>query len=114
MLPVQPHKVGRHLSNMHELAPSKDDSLDFGALLEQSFEDMDEAQRGDMLSGTILAIDKQGIIIDLGLKRDGVIPRYEVEAMGHDNPFKVGQRVTVMVVRPEDHDGNLVVSVHQA
>ena len=50
---------------MHELAPSKDDSLDFGALLEQSFEDMDEAQRGDMLSGTILAIDKQGIIIDL-------------------------------------------------
>jgi len=99
---------------MHQILSTTDDMLDFGAMLDESFEEQKEVQRGDILSGTILAIDKQGIIIDLGLKRDGVISRGEVEAMGDDNPFQMGQRVTVMVIRPEDHDGNLVVSVHQA
>ncbi len=99
---------------MHQAQIKTDDSIDFGALLEASFEEQKEVQRGDILSGTILAIDKQGIIIDLGQKRDGVIPRGEVEAVGSDHPFEVGQHVTVMVVRPEDQDGNLLVSVHQA
>lgn len=100
---------------MHQISSSPDDSqLDFNTLLEQSFEEMEEARRGDVLSGTILAVDKQGIIIDLGLKRDGVVQRSEFEALGENHSYVVGQRVTVMVVKPEDQDGNLVVSIFQA
>jgi len=92
----------------------EDPQVDFGALLEQSFEEMNEVGRGDIVTGTVLAVDKQGVIVDLGLKRDGVILRSEVDAMAGEIALKVGQKVTVMVVKPEDHDGNLVVSIHQA
>lgn len=100
---------------MHQISSLSDDSqLDFNALLEKSFEEMEEARRGDVLTGTILAVDKQGIIIDLGLKRDGVVQRSEFEALGDDHSYAVGQKVTVMVVKPEDQDGNLLVSIFQA
>jgi len=94
--------------------PYNDDSLDFAALLEQSFEEIDEVKRGDILSGTILAIDNHGMIVDVGLKRDGVVPRTDLDALDDVNAYKMGQVVTVMVVKTEDYDGNLVVSIQQA
>ncbi len=91
-----------------------DSSLDFATLLEQSFEEMEDVQRGDILTGTILAIDHQGIIVDVSLKRDGVVPRTDVEALDDPDAYQVGQQVTVMVIKTEDHEGNLVVSIQQA
>jgi len=102
------------LSTRHSTPTLDDSQVDFGALLDQSFEEMNEVQRGDIVTGTVLAVDKQGVIVDLGLKRDGVILRSEVDATAGEIALKVGQKVTVMVVRPEDNDGNLVVSIHQA
>ncbi|MBN1120444.1 MAG: S1 RNA-binding domain-containing protein [Anaerolineae bacterium] len=94
---------------------STDESqLDFATLLERSFEDLESVSRGDILTGTILAVDDYGVIVDVGLKRDGVVPRSDVEAMGEAFQYKVGQCVSVMVIRAEDRDGNLVVSLHQA
>ncbi len=99
----------------HSYSSSSDDSsLDFAALLEASFEEIEEVHRGDILTGTILAIDHQGIIIDVGLKRDGVVPRSDLESLDDPDAFKVGQKITVMVLKVEDYDGNLVVSIHQA
>ncbi len=95
-------------------SPSDDPQLDFATLLEQSFENVDKVERGDLLTGTILAIDEYGIIVDVGLKRDGVVPRSDVEAFGLDMDYRVGQKVTVMVVTTEDRDGNLIVSIQQA
>jgi len=94
--------------------PSDDSSLDFAALLEQSFEDIEEVKRGDILTGTILAIDSHGVIVDVGLKRDGVVPRQDLDAVDDPERYKIGQEVTVMVVKTEDYDGNLVVSIQQA
>jgi small subunit ribosomal protein S1 len=93
---------------------SDESQVDFATLLEQSCEDIGEVRRGDLLTGTILAIDGQGIIIDVGLKRDGVVQRSDIEALGDDHPYHVGQTVMVMVVEPEDRDGNLLVSIQQA
>ncbi len=91
-----------------------DDSYDFAALLEQSFEELEEVSRGDVLEGTILAIDEQGMIIDVGLKRDGVIPRAEAEELLLDRPYRIGDRIIVMVLDPEDREGNLIVSIKHA
>jgi small subunit ribosomal protein S1 len=93
---------------------SSDDSLDFAALLEKSFEEIDDVRRGDILTGTILAVDNQGIIVDVGLKRDGVVPRSDLDAVDDSDMFEVGQSITVMVIKTEDYDGNLVVSIQQA
>ncbi|HEC21703.1 MAG TPA: S1 RNA-binding domain-containing protein [Chloroflexi bacterium] len=99
---------------MDQSSSPLDDSLDFATLLEESFEELDNVERGDLLRGTILTIDKQGILVDVGLKRDGIVPRSDVEALGDSFTCEVGQEVLVMVVKPEDQDGNLVVSIRQA
>ncbi len=98
----------------HSPSSPEDPHFDFAALLEQSFQEIDDVKPGEILSGTILALDEQGIIVDLGLKRDGVVPRSDLEAIGSIDDYTVGQQVMVMVVRPEDKDGNLLVSLQQA
>jgi small subunit ribosomal protein S1 len=86
--------------------------MDFMTLLEESFA-FEQPERGDLLTGIVLAIDSQGMIVDCGLKRDGVVPRNDLERM-EGIVYTVGQEVNVMVIQPEDQDGNLVVSVSQA
>lgn len=109
------HTIGGRSAMQNSYPSSADDSsLDFAALLEASFDEMDDVQRGDILTGTILAIDHQGIIVDVGLKRDGVVPRSDLESLDDPDAFKVGEKITVMVTKVEDYDGNLVVSIHQA
>lgn len=88
--------------------------MDFAALLEASFAE-EETERGDIVLGTVLAVDNYGLIVDVGLKRDGIVPRKDLERMGVDSSqFHVGDEIDVMVMRMEDEDGNLVLSVAQA
>ncbi len=71
-------------------------------------------QRGDVLSGRVVALDTQGMIVDLGLKRDGVVPRTEIDKLREEGvEFTVDQEVPVVIIEPEDKDGNLRVSVNQ-
>lgn len=88
--------------------------MDFAALLEESFA-RQEPQRGDIVTGTVLAVDNQGLIVDIGLGRDGVVERRDLERI-HDEDlyYQIGDPIDVMVVRPEDEEGNLLLSVSQA
>jgi small subunit ribosomal protein S1 len=89
------------------------DEPDFRTLLESS-ENTPRPQRGDVLSGRVVALDTQGMIVDLGLKRDGVVPRAELDKLHEEGvDFAVDQEVPVVVIEPEDKDGNLRVSVNQ-
>lgn len=94
------------------MSQSSDSQTDFATLLEESFH-VESVRRGDILTGTILAIDDQGIIVDVGLKRDGVVPRTDLDNLGGCE-FDIGDEVMVMVVHLEDSSGNLSVSLHQA
>lgn len=82
------------------------------AMLEESLS-AEQPERGDLLTGIILAIDGQGIIVDLGQKRDAVVPMRDLERM-EGMTFKVGDEISVVVLHTEDYDGNLVVSISQA
>lgn len=99
-----------HLENSLD---SVTDDMDFAALLEASFAH-DEPQRGDIVTGTILTVDNQGLIIDIGLGRDGVVERRDLEKIQDEVEYVVGDPVDVMVIRPEDEEGNLLLSVSQA
>jgi len=92
---------------------AQDTGLDFAALLEESFA-MEQPERGDILTGTVLAVDNQGLIIDVGLKRDAVVSRSDMDRLGNDFTCEVGDEIPVMIIRTEDNEGNLVVSVAQA
>jgi small subunit ribosomal protein S1 len=87
------------------------DQENFYTLLEA----IGDVQRGSLLTGQIIAIDHLGVIVDLGLKRDGVIPSSDLDRLPSEEVhFRVGDEVDVMVVDPVDTDGNLLVSISQA
>ena len=86
--------------------------MDFLAMLEESL--ADQPVRGDIVMGIVQSIDNMGMLVDLGMKRDGIVPRNDLERLGDDVEFAIGDEVPVMIVRSEDDDGNLIVSVAQA
>ncbi|MBL8120075.1 MAG: S1 RNA-binding domain-containing protein [Anaerolineae bacterium] len=89
------------------------EEMDFAAMLEASF--AKEPERGDIITGTILAVDYHGLIVDVNLKRDGIVPRRDLERVGIDpSSYQVGSEVDVIVVRMEDQDDNMILSVSQA
>ncbi len=87
--------------------------MDFAALLEASFAEK-EPERGDIVPGTVMAVDNQGLIVDIGLGRDGLVPRRDLERMEQAPSYSAGDEIMVYVVRTEDEDGNLILSVSQA
>src|SRR5690554_7004660 len=88
------------------------DEMDFLTLLEESLS-IEQPTRGDIAVGTILAIDSLGMVVDLGMKRDGIIPRSDIERLG-ETSYQVGDEIPVMIVRTEDDEGNMIVSATKA
>lgn len=90
------------------------EELDFAALLEESLAES-RIERGDIVSGTVLSIDSQGLIVDIGWKQDGIVTRSDIERMGmHTADFQVNTEIDVAVVNLNDSDGNLILSAAQA
>ncbi len=57
-----------------------------------------------IVEGTILRIDNEFVLVDVGYKSEGIIPRHEWEAEGKELP-EVGERVRVLVEEVEDTVG---------
>jgi small subunit ribosomal protein S1 len=97
------------------VVPVLTDDMDFAAMLEASFAG-EQPERGDIVTGTILRVDNQGLIVDIGMNgRDGIVSRKDIERMGADTSiYTVGDEIDVIIMRMEDQDGNLVLSVSQA
>lgn len=71
----------------------------------------DALERGALLKGTVVRMEDNGsVLIDVGGKSEGIIPRNE---MGEDE-INVGDEVEVVVVRPEDDEGHPILSKRRA
>lgn len=94
------------------LSPAEE--LDFAALLEMSLAG-NQLERGDIITGTILAVDYNGLIVDVGWKHDGIVSRQDIERMGmQTSDFTANEPIDVIIVRLDDLEGNLVLSASQA
>jgi small subunit ribosomal protein S1 len=73
-------------------------------------------KRGDIVDGTIVSVSPTEVLVDVGAKSEGVIPSKELERLGREGleDLEVGTILPVYVVRPEDRDGNLVLSIRRA
>jgi small subunit ribosomal protein S1 len=101
-----------HVDTSSETVPVSE--MDFAALLDAYFAE-DTLERGDIVSGTVLSVDNHGLIVGVGSDRDGFVSRRDIERLGmQPENFEVGHEVDVTVVRMEDDEGNLVLSVAQA
>jgi len=86
---------------------------DFESLLMDSFLE-NEPMEGTVVKGTVVAIEKDLAIIDVGLKTEGRIALKEFGAAGRDGTIKVGSTVEVYVDRVENAVGEAVLSREKA
>lgn len=77
--------------------------------------DVDKPQQGEMLKGTILDIQDSSIVLDVGFKRDAIIPGQDLERVDpeiRDN-LSVGDEIFVSVIRTPLGDDDLLVSLQR-
>jgi small subunit ribosomal protein S1 len=92
------------------LNPSRDD---FAALLDQSFGDRDIAE-GTVVHGLVVGIEKDFVIVDVGLKTEGRISVKEFTTPEGKPAPKVGDTVEVYLERVENALGEAVISREKA
>ena len=83
------------------------------SLLDQH--DYETPKVGDIRPATIVSISSQGIIVDLGLKRDGIIQPSDLEKLddGEREALQTNDEVSVYILSTEEQD-SLLVSLHMA
>ena len=92
------------------LNPSRDD---FAALLDESFGGRD-IMEGTVVHGHVVAIEKDFVVVDVGLKTEGRVPMKEFANMEGKPLPKVGDMVEVYLERVENAAGEAVISREKA
>ncbi|ARP99536.1 30S ribosomal protein S1 [Pseudorhodoplanes sinuspersici] len=90
--------------------PSRED---FAAMLEESFT-QGNLHEGSVIKGTVVGIEKDVAIIDVGLKTEGRVQLREFTGPGRGNEIKVGDEVEVYLERVENALGEAVLSRDKA
>jgi small subunit ribosomal protein S1 len=91
-------------------APTKED---FAKLLEESFT-QGSPQEGAVVKGTVVAIEKDVAVIDVGAKTEGRVALREFASPGRQAEIKVGDTVEVYLERVENALGEAVLSRDKA
>ncbi len=72
---------------------------------------------GEVVHGTVVRVDKDEVLVDIGYKSEGVIPLSELSIRRSVNPedeVKLGEEVDALVLTKEDAEGRLILSKKRA
>ncbi|HZQ59003.1 MAG TPA: 30S ribosomal protein S1 [Acidimicrobiales bacterium] len=76
-----------------------------------------EFDDGDIVKGTVVKVDKDEVLLDIGFKSEGVIPAKELSIRHDVNPADIvhlGEELEALVLQKEDKEGRLVLSKKRA
>ncbi|MCI1665594.1 MAG: 30S ribosomal protein S1 [Atopobiaceae bacterium] len=105
---------------MSEIQNSSVFSLDtvsdeeMNSLIDGTITDFDE---GDLVTGTVVKIEHDEVLLDIGFKSEGVIPLRELSIRKDANPADIvsmGDTIEALVLQKEDKDGRLILSKKRA
>jgi len=72
---------------------------------------------GDIVTGTVVKVDRDEVLLDIGYKTEGVIPSKELSIKHDVDPFdvvQVGDEIEALVQQKEDKEGRLILSKKRA
>ncbi|MGO1808856.1 MAG: S1 RNA-binding domain-containing protein, partial [Micrococcaceae bacterium] len=72
---------------------------------------------GDLVAGTVVKVDRDEVLLDIGYKTEGVIPSRELSIKNDVDPddvVAVGDSVEALVLTKEDKEGRLILSKKRA
>ncbi len=76
-----------------------------------------EFEDGDLVKGSVVKIDRDEVLVDIGYKSEGVIPVRELSIRNDVNPDEIvtlGEAVEALVLQKEDKEGRLILSKKRA
>ena len=76
-----------------------------------------EINEGEVVHGTVVRVDKDEVLVDIGYKSEGVIPVAELTIRRSVNPadeVSVGEEIDALVLTKEDTEGRLILSKKRA
>jgi small subunit ribosomal protein S1 len=82
--------------------------------IEASLKDFND---GDLVTGKVVRIDHDEVLLDIGYKSEGVIPSKELSIRHDVDPgdvVKVGDEIEALVLQKEDKEGRLILSKKRA
>ena len=85
----------------------------FSDLFEKSFEKINNLE-GSVVEGTVISVEKEAIIVDIGLKSEGRIFKREFGSEEKTESIKIGDTVEVYIEGLEDSNGNTILSREKA
>ncbi len=96
---------------------SEEKNMSMEELFEEEGYDLDCAMRlprlGEIVDGTVHQVTDKGIIVDMGCKKDGLIPKEEVTLEGEQkltDLFKAGDEIQAKVIKTDDGEGVITLS----
>lgn len=86
------------------------------ALLEEETVAYPELRRGEIIEGVVVGTDRDGILVDVGAKSEGVVPPHEMHCLQPQGSasLRPGDKVLVFVVQPESPEGQIILSLDRA
>ena len=78
---------------------------------------MVELKDGQLVAGTVVKVDRDEVLLEIGYKTEGVIPARELSIRNDVDPseiVKLGERIEALVLTLEDKEGRLVLSKKRA
>jgi len=91
------------------------DEHPMNALMEEAL-NFPTLKHGDIVEGMIVSVTPTEVLVDVGAKSEGLVPSKELERLGREglDSLQVGDTIPVYVVKPEDRDGNVILSIRRA
>lgn len=101
--------------NVITTSTENSDVQDMGELLD-SIEPLKPLHRGDVVEGVVMRSDREGILLNIGHKAEGLVPPKEMRTLEGEKAeqLKVGDELIVLVVTGESGDGTAILSVDKA
>ncbi|MFY9823590.1 MAG: 30S ribosomal protein S1 [Thermoanaerobaculia bacterium] len=90
------------------------DSEEYRKLLELYDESMRNLTEGEIVTGRIIGVTSNSVIVDVGYKSEGLIPIEEFTDRGGELSVRVGEEIDVLLEKTEDLEGHVLLSYSKA
>src|SRR5437773_845876 len=97
--------------------PVAQDDLTPEELVRAIEESLKDFKDGDLVEGTVVKVDRDEVLLDIGYKSEGVIPVKELSIRQDVDPSEVvtlGDHIEALVLQKEDKEGRLILSKKRA
>jgi small subunit ribosomal protein S1 len=103
-------------TNGERARPTGPEPTTMEELLAETDGEIKSFKHGDVVEGSVVRIDKDEILVDIGAKSEGVVSNRELFGRSAEAqpPLNIGDTVLVYVLQPESPEGHVVLSLRRA